>query len=162
MGESETEFTPNKKITSHWNQMADTTPFYGSEKNSEKPLCLWAKINKKTPLRNLQIAAMAPPRIFFSSLSSASTYSCYYGHQHRWISSTTQLDGWMDKIKGVISGQKTTTTPQDPSQVTAQSFTLPRMFHSYPTLHLSFLSLSTLHYVKCLCLHSFFFFFVNY
>ncbi|KAM7508456.1 hypothetical protein LguiA_018909 [Lonicera macranthoides] len=66
---------------------------------------------------------MAPLRIFFAFSSSASNY---YRHQQRWISSTRQLDGWMDKIKGVISGQKTTTTPQDPSQVTAQSFTLPR------------------------------------
>ncbi|XP_059649648.1 uncharacterized protein LOC132295394 [Cornus florida] len=62
---------------------------------------------------------MAPPRIFFMSLSGHLSKS-----KHRWISSTTHLDGsWMDKIKGVFTGKKDIS--QDPSQATT-SFTLPR------------------------------------
>lgn len=46
--------------------------------------------------------------------------------QHRWISSTTQLDAaasWMDKIKGVVTGKKSAPEPDLPSQA---NFTLLR------------------------------------
>ncbi|XP_042475534.1 protein translocase subunit SecA 1 [Macadamia integrifolia] len=43
--------------------------------------------------------------------------------QTRFIFSTSALDGsWLNKIKGVFTGEQTTTTPQ--TQVTSQSFTL--------------------------------------
>ncbi|GFY90635.1 hypothetical protein Acr_07g0008320 [Actinidia rufa] len=68
---------------------------------------------------------MVRQRILFFATTSAPSIHCH-GHvspsQHRWIFSTSQLDGsWMDKIKGVITGKK-----QEPSQATPspQSFTL--------------------------------------
>ncbi|TKY61421.1 translocase subunit SecA 1 [Spatholobus suberectus] len=49
-------------------------------------------------------------------------------YQYRTISSTAQLQGsWMDKVKNVIAGQKSTAQSQvDTSQVTSDSFTLLR------------------------------------
>ncbi|KAB1202771.1 hypothetical protein CJ030_MR8G022179 [Morella rubra] len=68
-----------------------------------------------------------PSSSFFPSCSSSA-----YRHrdrrptlsQHRSIFSTAQLQGsWMDKIKGIFTGQKT--SPGEP-QVTSESFTLLR------------------------------------
>ncbi|OVA04340.1 SEC-C motif [Macleaya cordata] len=67
--------------------------------------------------------------IFFFSSSSSRSHQNHHHHlispsQARSIFTTSPLDmSWMDKIKGVITGQK---TPTDPSQVTSQSFTLLR------------------------------------
>ncbi|CAK9164052.1 unnamed protein product, partial [Ilex paraguariensis] len=69
---------------------------------------------------------MSPRRLLFFSSSSVLSH----GHrgptlsQHRWIFTTTQLNGsWMDKIKGVITGQKAA-TPE--STTSSESFTLLR------------------------------------
>ncbi|XP_027107499.2 uncharacterized protein [Coffea arabica] len=70
---------------------------------------------------------MLRPRNFF--ISSASAFFRHrHGHllpsQQRWISSTSQLHfSWMDKIKGVFTGQKTS---PDTTSTSSESFTLLR------------------------------------
>ncbi|KAA8544991.1 hypothetical protein F0562_019792 [Nyssa sinensis] len=66
---------------------------------------------------------VAPRLVFSSSFISRYRHSHLSPSQHRWISSTTHLDSWMNKIKGVFTGKKG--TPEDPSQpTTSDSFTL--------------------------------------
>lgn len=72
---------------------------------------------------------MVRTRMLFNSVSFAPSNSQWHlsPSPHRWISSMTRLsDSWMNKIKGVFTGQKPSST-QDPSQsFTAESFTLPQ------------------------------------
>ncbi|KAL0558413.1 hypothetical protein IC582_002978 [Cucumis melo] len=66
------------------------------------------------------------PNLFFPvSSSDHNPHNCYLTLlQSRSIFSTTQLHGsWMDKIKGVITGKKTTTEGTD---ISSESFTLLR------------------------------------
>eukprot|EP00262_Sarcandra_glabra_P016539 TRINITY_DN5431_c0_g1_i1.p1 TRINITY_DN5431_c0_g1~~TRINITY_DN5431_c0_g1_i1.p1 ORF type:complete len:225 (+),score=40.44 TRINITY_DN5431_c0_g1_i1:75-749(+) len=61
---------------------------------------------------------------FSSSSSSSSRISPTY-YQARSISATCRLDGqWMDKIKGVFTGQKTRPDTQKTPEVSSESFTL--------------------------------------
>ncbi|KAE8010088.1 hypothetical protein FH972_006481 [Carpinus fangiana] len=65
------------------------------------------------------------PTFSFFSLSSSSGYCHLTLQQHRSIFSTAQLQGsWMDKIKGVFTGQKT--SPGEPQLISSESFTLLR------------------------------------
>ncbi|KAL6970681.1 hypothetical protein U1Q18_030374 [Sarracenia purpurea var. burkii] len=73
---------------------------------------------------------MARRRISFFTASYALS-SFRRGHfspsQCRWIFSTTQLDSsWMDKIKGVLTGQKATPESDPSKATTSQPFTLLR------------------------------------
>ncbi|KAK7332911.1 hypothetical protein VNO80_29667 [Phaseolus coccineus] len=64
-------------------------------------------------------------RIASKILHSAANQSCK--HQHRTIFATTQLQSsWMEKVKNVITGQKTTQSQGDASQANSDSFTLIR------------------------------------
>ncbi|KAL9320338.1 hypothetical protein ACSQ67_012177 [Phaseolus vulgaris] len=64
-------------------------------------------------------------RIASKILHSAANQSCK--HQHRTIFATTQLQGsWMEKVKNVITGQNTTQSQGDASEVNSDSFTLIR------------------------------------
>ncbi|XP_062144384.1 uncharacterized protein LOC133851814 [Alnus glutinosa] len=64
------------------------------------------------------------PIFSFFSFSSSSGYCHPTLSQHRSIFSTAQLQGsWMDKIKGVLTGEKT--SPGEP-QLSSESFTLLR------------------------------------
>ncbi|ESW19118.1 hypothetical protein PHAVU_006G097900 [Phaseolus vulgaris] len=66
-------------------------------------------------------------RIASKILHSAANQSCKHQHQHRTIFATTQLQGsWMEKVKNVITGQKTTQSQGDASEVNSDSFTLIR------------------------------------
>ena len=58
----------------------------------------------------------------------------YCKYKYRTISSTAQLQGsWMEKVKNVLTGQKSTPQSQgDASQVTSDSFTLLRQFLLIP------------------------------
>lgn len=57
-------------------------------------------------------------------ISSARALSGHLFPQQRWISSTTQLSAsWMDKIKGVFTGKKSS---PDATSTSAESFTLLR------------------------------------
>lgn len=78
---------------------------------------------------------MARQRILFFTTTTTTTISArqsnfrrhaQFNPSGRWISSTTQLDAsssWVDKIKGVITGKKSTPEPDLPSQA---NFTLLR------------------------------------
>ncbi|KAG2694962.1 hypothetical protein I3843_08G167200 [Carya illinoinensis] len=64
------------------------------------------------------------PNFSSSPLFSSSRFSHLTMSQHRSIFSTAQLQGsWMDRIKGVFTGQKT--NPEEP-QISSESFTLLR------------------------------------
>lgn len=76
---------------------------------------------------------MLRPRILFSSSTSA-LFSChphrhrhFLSSQHRWISTTPPLqNSWMDKIKGVFTGQKTSSPDATSASTSSESFTLLR------------------------------------
>lgn len=87
----------------------------------------------------LKTKLMLRPRIL--SFSSASAlFSCHphrYRHflssQYRWISSTPPLQAsWMDKIKGVFTGQKTSSPDATSASTSSESFTLLRMLFLSP------------------------------
>ncbi|KAM4108583.1 hypothetical protein ACB094_03G055000 [Castanea mollissima] len=66
---------------------------------------------------------------FFTSSSSTLYYRHLTPSQHRLISSTSQLhNSWVDKVKGVFTGQqkKTTTGPEGGPQISSEAFTLLR------------------------------------
>ncbi|BAT88004.1 hypothetical protein VIGAN_05143400 [Vigna angularis var. angularis] len=78
-------------------------------------------------------------RIASKILHSAGNQSCKC--QHRTIFATAQLQGsWMEKVKNVITGQKTTQSQGDAAQADSDSFTLLRQFLLIPISPLLLLS----------------------
>lgn len=88
--------------------------------------------NTTTPMARQRILFFTTTATTITARQSNFRRHAQFNPSGRWISSTTQLDAsssWMDKIKGVITGKKSTPEPDLPSQA---NFTLLR---KSPQLH---------------------------
>lgn len=93
---------------------------------------------KKMPSSRILTNKFPTTFSFFTSSSSTLNYRHLTPSQHRLISSTSQLhNSWVDKVKGVFTGQqkKTTTGPEGGPQISSEAFTLLRESPTSPPCH---------------------------